>query len=146
MLIWIYISWDLMCLNDCHPPAPPLSWISGDHLKKMDQSHRGGGGCKVARQTPNQMELHLHIRGIDGGDEQLCLFHLARIRGYPPPSSSSYLIGCKSVICLRYMLFKKCLQIHSEAGVWHEMQMSRSANLDGKGICLEVAAVPSSLF
>ena len=88
MLIWIYISWDLMCLNDCHQPAPPLSWISGDHLKNgpISPGGRGGGeGCKVARHTANQTELHLHSRGIDGGDEQLCLFHLARIRGYPPP-------------------------------------------------------------
>ena len=44
-------------------------------------------GCivKVARHSPNQTELHLHIRGIDGGNEQLWLFHLAQFRGYHIP-------------------------------------------------------------
>lgn len=54
-------------------------------------------GCavKVAGHPPNEMELHLLIRGIDGGIEQLCLFHLARIRGYlgPYPMEISYLLA-----------------------------------------------------
>lgn len=49
----------------------------------------GGGGGVHANQTP----LNLHIWGMSvhgegRGDKQLCLFHLAGIRGSVPPSPS----------------------------------------------------------